>query len=162
MRGMRAVVALAVGLLGPGEAVARACKGDAVIFVDEQKGLVFGVERVAVDYAYLCDGKAVRSTRPRPDLRDCRGPFGDTVFEGFLKGEKVYAMRTVIAGAPCCSWDSFSANSAVAKKSWSWLPPGQAPAITLGDDWMTISGDETNPVTGPLGGGKFVPARCRS
>lgn len=145
-----------------GALAATQCPGDSVIFRDMEKGLAFGVERVAVSYAYLCGDKAVRSTRPRSDLRDCRGPFGDTVFEGFLNGQKVYAVRTVIAGAPCCSWDSFSANSAVAKKPWSWLPAGQAPKIQLGDEWMTISGDETSPLTGPLGGGKFVPSMCRS
>lgn len=153
------LVACGVGI-GPATA-ASTCPADRVVFTDKARGLHFGVERVATAHTYLCNGKAVpASSRPKGDT-DCRGPFGDTIYEGFLNGAKVYAVNTVIPAAPCCSWDSYSADSAFAKKQFAWLSGSQVPKVTLGSEWMTIQGDETNPVSGPLGGGKFVPDRCR-
>lgn len=40
-----------------GALAATQCPGDSVIFRDMEKGLAFGVERVAVSYAYLCGDK---------------------------------------------------------------------------------------------------------
>lgn len=136
------------------------CPADRVVFRDRTKGMVFGVERVAISHRYLCDGKAVEASQP-PQGRDCRGPFGDTIYEGFLNGAKVYAVYTVIAGAPCCSWDSYSADSSLAKKRFTWLHASQMPMVRLGSKWLTIEGDETNPVAGPLGGARLVPEICR-
>lgn len=136
------------------------CPANRVIFRDAAKGLEFGVERVALEHTYLCNEETIRTTQARPDLGDCRGPFGDTAFEGYLNGIKVYAVSTVLPGTPCCSWDSFSADSAVAKKPWAWLPPGQGPKILIGSPNWTIKGDDTTPLTGPLGGGTLAPHRC--
>lgn len=148
--------------VGAGPAIAAGtCPADRVIFTDKARGLHFGVERVATAHTYLCNGKAVSASQRPKGNSDCRGPFGDTIYEGFLNGAKVYAVYTVIPAAPCCSWDSYSADSAFAKKQFSWAPPGQMPKVTLGSEWATIQGDQTNPVSGPLGGGKFVPDRCR-
>lgn len=153
---------LVAGGIGIGPAIsAGTCPADRVMFTDKVRGLHFAVERVATAHTYLCNGKAVpAASRPKGN-NDCRGPFGDTIYEGFLNGVKVYAVNTVIPAAPCCSWDSYSADSVFAKKHFAWLSGRQVPKVTLGSEWLTIEGDQINPVSGPLGGGKFVPDRCR-
>lgn len=142
-------------------AAATLCPTDRLVFRDAAKELEFRVERVALEHTYLCNGESIRTTRDRLDLGDCRGPFGDTAFEGYLNGIKVYVVSTVLPGTPCCSWESFSADSAVAKKPWAWLPPGQGPKIKIGSPNWTIEGDGTSPLSGPLGGGAWAPDRCQ-
>lgn len=140
---------------------AATCPADQLVFRDRERNLTFGAERVAVQHKYLCNGKMVEASSMGPNRQNCRGPFGETIIEGYLSGQKVYAVYTAIPASPCCSWDSYSANTSIAKKVKRWLPSGQGPKIELGSAWFTIEGDETNPVNGPLGGGKFVPTSCR-
>lgn len=141
-------------------AAATMCPASKTIFRDAAKGLEFGVERVALDHTYLCNGEAIRTTQERPDLSDCSGPYGDTAFEGYFNGIKVYAVFTVLPGTPCCSWGSFAADSTVAKRPWVWLPPDKSPTIEIGGPDWTIKGDDTNPLSGPLGGATLAPDQC--
>jgi hypothetical protein len=154
-------------LLLPRQAIAEVCPIDQVVFRDEQSGKEFAAERVALNYLYDCQGQFVAATRERPDLRDCRGPYGDTIIEGFMGGEKVFALYSVIRGAPCCTWESYlGTNTVILKKVKSWLPTGTGPKIDLSNkhdrEWNTIADNSPQKVGGPLGGASFVPVACRS
>lgn len=146
-------------------AIAAECPLDQIVFRDEKTKREFAAERVALNFKYLCSNRVVSSTRERGDLKDCRGPYGDTIIEGFLGSEKIYAVYTIIAGAPCCTWDSYvGTNREVLKRVKEWLPSGTGPSVELGSEWYTIS-DNVDSVAGrvhgPLGGAAFIPATCR-
>jgi hypothetical protein len=154
---------LIVMALSAGAARGAECPLDQVIFRDEPSKREFAAERVALNYVYLCGEKFVSASRERSALKQCRGPYGDTIIEGFLGGEKVYAVYTVIKGSPCCSWESYiGTNTEVLKRVKEWLPSGTGPRIELGSEWYTIAdGPVEGRVHGPLGGATFVPVVCR-
>jgi hypothetical protein len=161
--GTRAVCVVVVAALST-PSMAAECSLDHVIFQDSKSGRQFTAERVAVNHSYLCGNRVVRSNRPRNDLTNCRGPYGETIIEGWMNGAKIFAVYTVEPALPCCSWDSYSATSTKIKQLVKqWLPPGAAPKIALGSEWYTIEGTVGNPIQvgGPLGGGSFVPRLCR-
>ncbi|SEE46804.1 hypothetical protein SAMN05444161_5859 [Rhizobiales bacterium GAS191] len=161
----KALAMLVALTLATDAASASECPLDQIVFRDGKAKREFAAERVALDISYACGSRIVRSTRERPDLKECRGPYGDTIIEGFLEGQKVYAIYTVIAGSPCCSWESYTgSNTAVPKKVREWLPSGEGPKVQIGSAWYTIADNpvpDTGRVRGPLGGGNFVPSECR-
>lgn len=167
---MRVVLlALLTGLVGPALA-AEQCPLNRVVFKDSESGREFVAQRVAVDYQYLCAGESSGSirhySRPQKKLeKECTGPFGETIVEGLLGGEKVYAVYKVEKAAPCCVWYSYPGDDKeVAGKVKEWLQPLEMPVITLGDEWYTISPPDPSfpPDQGPLAGGRFVPTTCRA
>jgi hypothetical protein len=124
---------------------------------------------VAVDYQYLCaEGSSASNrhySRPQKKLEKECTPFGETIIEGLLDGEKAYAIYRVEKAAPCCVWYSYAGNDKeVAGKVKEWLHPTEVPVITLGDEWYTISppAPPFPPDNGPLAGGRFVPTSCRA
>lgn len=153
-----------VALLTTAPVFAAECSLDQVIFKDRKTGRQFTAERVALNQKYLCGQKVVSANAARKDLKDCRGPYGDTIIEGYMNGDRVYVVYTVNAASPCCSWESYAGtNTQISKQVRRWLPTGKAPKITLGDEWYTIEATVGLPmeVGGPLGGGAFVPSFCR-
>ena len=108
-RAWRAVAILPA--LMPASSLAVECSLDQVVFQDARTGRQFTAERVAVNHSYLCGKRVIRSTRLRKDLNNCRGPYGETIIEGWISGARVFAIYTVEPAAPCCSWDSYSDRS---------------------------------------------------
>jgi hypothetical protein len=162
--GFRRTCIAAMALLVTTPSLAAECSLDQVIFKDRKSGRQFTAERVALNQQYLCGRKLVSADAPRRKLKDCRGPYGDTIIEGYMNGERVYAIYTVNAASPCCSWESYAGtNTHIPKQVKKWLPTGRAPKITLGDEWYTIEASPGLPmeVGGPLGGGAYVPILCR-
>ncbi|GHE79737.1 hypothetical protein GCM10019059_42750 [Camelimonas fluminis] len=145
---------------GAAEAASR-CPADQIVFRDRARGQTFSAERVAVDHKLLCKGKMVARAPSGAQPGDCRGPYGTMVIEGFLNGEKVYAVHSVIAAVPCCSWDSYSGGSPFARAPKKWVTGSKVPKIELGSELFTIEATPPNELTGPLGGGRFVPESCR-
>lgn len=152
------------------------CPLDRIVFKDKESGREFIAQRVAVDFQYLCEGKKIighydrkHYSRPQKNLdQDCDGPAGDTIIEGLLDGERVFAIYTTeLRALPCCSWYSYPGDDRnVTKKVKEWLTPEKVPLIEL-DDGTTLSPIGVNdpafpPDTGPMGGGNFIPTSCRS
>ena len=143
------------------------CPLDRIVFKDAESGREFIAQRVAVDYQYLCDGNklSMHYSRPQKQLEEeCAGPYGKTILQGLLDGEKVYAIYTVEKAVPCCAWYSYSGDDRqVAAEVKGWLHPAEVPLIELGDEWYTIGSpnDPYRPTDpGPMGGGRFVPTSC--
>ena len=142
------------------------CPLDQIVFKDAESGREFIAQRVAVDYQYLCDGNklSMHYSRPQKQLEEeCAGPYGKTIIQGLLDGEKVYAIFTVEKAVPCCAWYSYSGDDRqVATEVKEWLHPAEVPLIELGNEWYTIGSPNHSYPTdpGPMGGGRFVPTSC--
>jgi len=157
------LVAMVAALpIGPAVANAEQCALDRITFVDAKTGNTFAAKRVAVSYAYDCpNGWTKEFDHRSKDLKDCRGPFGDTIIEGTLSGHKAFAVYTVADALPCCVWYSYSeetASSEAAIRQAKWLAHKDVPSIDLDDDltsWYIIGEDNPpyDPDKGPMGGG---------
>jgi hypothetical protein len=95
------------------------------------------VTRVGTSYTYSCESGYVEQPIPG---EECRGPFGDMVLEGRLRKyedeptQTVFAIWTVIDGAPCCGWsarDEASGQSLTQQQNFTWL--GEENILTLRD-----------------------------
>ena len=75
---MRIVALTLAAPCGIQSALAAECPVNRTTYRDTNSGSMFVAERVAVTYRYRCEDSAgeVRSIVPRPDLAECRGPFG--------------------------------------------------------------------------------------
>lgn len=141
------------------------------MFVDKKSRALFAAERVAVDYVYLCanDNSSAplkRYSRPVKKLsEECRGPYGETFVEGMLAGRRVVAVYSVSKAVPCCFTYSLMADDPkIRSKRLNWLASGDVPMAELGSQTWTIGPDNPpiEPDKGPLRGGEYVPAWCRT
>ena len=99
-------------------------------------------------------------SRPQKQLEEeCAGPYGKTIIQGLLDGEKVYAIFTVEKAVPCCASISYSGNNRpVATEVKEWLHPAEVPLIELGDEWYTMVSHGCHRSAydpGPMGGGQI-------
>jgi len=161
---MRIIALILATVLDLQSALAVECPVNRTTYRDTNSGSVFVAERVAVTYRYRCEDRAgeVRSLVPRPDLAECRGPYGQQVIQGTVRGEPVYAVYTTSPAVPCCAWASYAEMP-----GWQptrWLSPDEAPVVRLLSPFDTIEEPRATSnasLAGPLAGGQYIPVSCR-
>ena len=142
-------------------AFAEVCTLDRITFRDAKTKREFVAKREAVSFTYECGNKFISAQKERPDLKDCRGPFGIRVIAGVLEGKKIMAIFYTGDSSPCCGWESVMGDDvSTLKKIKSWRPRGQGTRIDMKSDWWAISSEPGSEVTGPLAGGNYVPVAC--
>lgn len=142
------------------------CALDKTMFTSPS-GHVFMAQNVALDWQLYCPADdQLHSYDPKnPDAtKDCQGPYGNTVIEGMLDGEKTTVTHQVVDGVPCCQWRSYK-GEATATDDWKivkeWLAAGDAPIINLGTE---VLGQKSTPMSndpGPMGKEIFTATSCR-
>jgi len=123
-----------------------------LVFVDSWTKSEFIVKKVGISYMYIC-GNAIG---PAAIRADCKGPYGDTLFEGLFKDKTnlssqpstAYFVWSVIKGVPCCGWNAFNkatADEIVQKKEFKWLSNGSAPKLKdMGFASIQLDNNSTN------------------
>jgi hypothetical protein len=100
----------------------------------------FAVSRVGVRYWGNCeDGQKPWTDALASDI-NCRGPYGETVFEGEYRApgdtatrKDVYPIWSIEPAAPCCMWNIFSKETAgeiIADENFHWYSGGKAPQLS--------------------------------
>ncbi|MER9373663.1 hypothetical protein [Mesorhizobium sp. M0491] len=157
---MRPVIVLTALLAALNIAYAEQCPLDRVVWKDTKTDRVFAAERAAQHLIYQCGEKFIKTETERAGCGNLHGTF---YVDGYMSGQRIYAIFHIDDASPCCWWDSqLAPNAAIEKEVPRWKPVGKAIEITLKDPSLTIS---DNPplyqVMGPLGGGNFVAEECR-
>ncbi len=122
-----------------------ACPLDRLVFEDgwlknapdAQKLVVRRVGRTSIA---ICAGEALPWNEGRATDGNCRGPYGDTVFEGDFRPQgtlaavqNVYLTYHIEAAAPCCMWNVHTEETVreiISDETFRWFGPGEAPSLS--------------------------------
>lgn len=154
------------------------CPLDKLVFADgwlknSPDSQMLRVSRVGqTNWGYCGDSEPQAWTPAMAGNLDCRGPYGDTVFEGDYRPEgetttirDLYITWHAEPGAPCCYWNVHSKDSVqeiFEDEKFKWFASGSAPAlasmpfneISL-DQYSTVEDDRFS------GGKTLTASECR-